>query len=432
MRTLYVEAFSGISGNMFLGALLNLGVPIDFISEELTKMHLGDYKIIHEPVNKCGIAATYFNVQLSEDEEHEQDNSVEEHNHGHEHEDRSEAHQHEHIIPERHHHHHHPEHRNLSDVTNILNNSTLKPVVKKKAIDVFTALALAEAKVHGKTIEEVHFHEVGAIDTIIDIVGSVLALDYLGIERVFVSKIQTGRGFVRCAHGLMPVPAPATAEMLKQIPHYLGSIEKELVTPTGAALMSVLAEPTEDIPAGFTCSQIGYGAGSWDLSIPNVVRVNLGEGLESDSGCLYVVESNIDDMSGEIYPYALERLLATGALDAWITPIIMKKGRPAHKISALVCSKELDEAIKIIMTETSTLGVRYYPVSRKIAERDVIISELSEGRVGVKIAKFNGERVNLAPEYEDCKKAAENSGKALKTIMREALKKAEETLNDGI
>ena len=421
MKTLYVEAFSGISGNMFLGALLNLGVPIDFISEEMAKMHLGDYRIIYEPANKCGIAATYFNVRLPEDNEKAQENNAEEHHHVH-----------EHIMPEQHHHHHHPEHRNLSDVTNILNNSNLTPVVKKKAIDVFTALALAEAKVHGKTIEEVHFHEVGAIDTIIDIVGSVLALDYLGIEHIFVSKIQTGRGFVRCAHGLMPVPAPATAEILKHIPHYLGSIEKELVTPTGAALMSVLAEPTEDIPSGFVCSQIGYGAGTWDLSIPNVVRLNLGEICESEADCLYVVESNIDDMSGEIYPYALERLMAEGALDAWITPIIMKKGRPAHKISALVSCEELESAIKIIMTETSTVGVRYYPVNRKIAEREFITAELAEGRVDVKIAKFQGKTVNIAPEYEDCKKAAQNSGKALKNIMRDALKKAEETLNDGL
>lgn len=429
MNAIYVEAFSGISGNMFLGALLNLGVPVKYITDEIAKMHLGDYDIIYNSVNKCGIEASYFNVLLTDEHEnhtkhHHEPAQEDEHCHVHSHE-----HLHSHEIPIASHHHH--EHRNLSDITKIINESSLSQSVKEKALKVFNVLALAEARVHGKTIDEVHFHEVGAIDTIIDIVGSVLALEYLEIEKIFISRIQTGCGFVKCAHGLMPIPAPATAEILKNIPHYHGSIEKELVTPTGAALMAVLAEPAADLPNNFTCSRIGYGAGTWDLSIPNVVRINLGEADEIETNdSLLVAECNIDDMSGELFPFVIERLLSVGALDVWVTPIIMKKGRPAHKLSVLSSTEKLEQIALIVLKETSSLGLRYYPVKRKIALRRFIDTELADGSVSVKIATYNEELVNIAPEYEDCKKIADKTGKALKDIMQEAIKKAEEDLND--
>ena len=428
MKAIYVEAFSGISGNMFLGSLLNLGVPVEYISEEICKMHLGNYEIIYNPVNKCGIEASYFNVLLPEEHEHHEtlhnDHVQDEahcHSHGHEH-------VHNHELPVEIHHH---EHRNLSDITEIINESPLSLAVKEKALKVFNILAVAEAHVHGKPVDEVHFHEVGAIDTIIDIVGSVLALEYLGIEKIYVSRIQTGCGFVQCAHGLMPIPAPATAEILKNIPHYHGSIEKELVTPTGAALMAALAEPVADLPNIFSGSGIGYGAGTWDLSIPNVVRVTIGEVKIENNEALLVAECNIDDMSGEIYPYVFEKLLSVGALDVWVTPIIMKKGRPAHKLSVLVSAERLEETVLTVLKETSSLGLRYYQVKRKIASRRFIDTDLADdGTVAVKIATYNEDIVNIAPEYEDCRKIADKTGRALKKVMQEAIKKAEEDINE--
>lgn len=412
MKAIYVEAFSGISGNMFIGGLLNLGVPMKYIADEIAKMHLGNYEIIYNSVSKCGIEASYFNVLLAEEHSH---CKGQEHLH------------HQEIIAGGQHHH---EHRNLADITKIINESTLKQAVKEKALKVFNVLAVAEAHVHGKPIDEVHFHEVGAIDTIIDIVGSIIALEYLQIEKVYVSRIQTGCGFVQCAHGLMPIPAPATAEILKNIPYYHGNIEKELVTPTGAALMSVLAEPVTDFPNNFSGSMIGYGAGTWELSIPNVVRINLGEINMESLDSLIVAECNIDDMSGELYPFVFEKLLTAGAVDVWVTPIIMKKGRPAHKFSILASADKLEQIVMIVLKETSSLGVRYYPVQRKIASRRFINAELDNGSVAVKVAAYNEEIVNFAPEYEDCRKIADKTGKPLKKVMQEAIKKAEEEIYD--
>lgn len=417
---------------MFLGGLLNLGVPVQYITDEIANMHLGDYEIIYKSVNKCGIEASYFNVLLTDEHVHH-DNGDYEHIHVHHEHLHEDAHNHEHqhqheMLIESHQHH---EHRNLADITKIINESTLSQSVKEKALNVFNVLAVAEAHVHGKPVNEVHFHEVGAIDTIIDIVGSALALEYLEIEKVFISRIQTGCGFVQCAHGLMPIPAPATAEILKNIPHYHGNIEKELVTPTGAALMAALAEPVTDLPENFAISMIGYGAGTWDLSIPNVVRINLGEADEIDTNCsLLVAECNIDDMSGELYPYVCNKLLSAGALDVWITPIIMKKGRPAHMLSILFSEGGLEKIATTVLQETSSLGLRYYPVKRKIASRSFIHTELTDGSVAVKIAAYNGKIVNIAPEYEDCRKLADKTGKPLKHIMQESLKKTEAKLND--
>ena len=427
MKAIYVEAFSGISGNMFLGGLLNLGVPMKYIADEIAKMHLGNYEIIYNSVNNCGIEASYFNVLLAE-EHIKHDSKYLEHIHGEHSHRKSQEHLHnQEIIAVSQHHH---EHRNLADITKIINESTLSHSVKEKALKVFNVLAAAEARVHGKPIDEVHFHEVGAIDTIIDIVGSVLALEYLETEKVFISRIQTGCGFVQCAHGLMPVPAPATAEILKNIPHYHGSIEKELVTPTGAALMAVLAEPVADFPNNFSGSMIGYGAGTWELSIPNVVRINLGEIKTESLNSLLVAECNIDDMSGELYPFVFDKLLTAGAADVWVTPIIMKKGRPAQKLSILVSADKLEQIVMIVLKETSSLGVRYYPVQRKIASRRFINAEFDNGSVAVKVAAYNEEIVNFAPEYEDCRKIAEKTGKPLKNIMQAAIKKAEEEIYD--
>jgi len=399
MKTLFVEPFMGISGNMFLGALMDIGVPFEYLKTELEKLDLGEYELVFKRVDKCGISANYFDV----------------------------------ILPVLHHHEHtkHHEHRNLQDILLIINTSDLTDIVKRKAAAIFTKLAEAEAKVHGKTVEEIHFHEVGAIDTIIDIVGSVLAVEYLKVEKIFVGPMQTGKGFVSCAHGLMPIPAPATAELLKKLSHYSGTIDKELVTPTGAALMSTLAQETEDMPTSFIGESIGYGAGTWDLLMPNVLRIHLGELPEVVANNEFLVaECNIDDMSGQLFPYVMEQVMNLGALDAWASSIIMKKGRPAHKLSVM-CTKELLPAIAtVLFSETTTLGIRYYGVERKMLEREFVKVSVSNSIISVKVAKLDGKIVNVAPEFEECKKVAINTGLPLKQVMAQAAEQGREMLDE--
>ena len=472
MKALYVEPFAGISGNMLLGALLDAGVPFAFLQEEFAKLHLGNYELVHKSVNKSGIQAQYFNVVLPEEQEHEHEHAhdgdhVHEHHHAHDHDENHEHehhhdhehdhawmhahgiahshdhelvheeepcgcdhhHDHEHNHDQEHHHehhthHHHHEHRNLHDIEEILDHSDLPKEVIAKAKEVFLAIAKAEAKVHGSTVEEIHFHEVGAIDTIIDVVGNILALQYLGIEKVFTTPVNTGFGFVECAHGQMPVPAPATAELLQGIPNYRGTVEKEMTTPTGAALLKVLASPVKEVPDGFTGETIGYGAGTRDVAIPNVLRVTMGLWNETvgngNSGSaverLLFLECNLDDLNPEIMPYVLEKLLAAGALDAWLQPVIMKKGRPAQTLKVL-CSPEQRQVMEQIMfTQTTTLGVRAYFVERTALERRWKTVQTPWGEVRVKEGLLDGKVVNAVPEFEDCKKIAEANGVPLKAV----------------
>ena len=454
-KALYIEAFSGISGNMLLGALIDLGADAAYIEAELKKMNLGEYELVNTRADKCGINAAYFNVKIpgvteaAEAEEahlheHHDGHHCHHHAHGcegeehhhHHHEEHHCCHKHGHAAEEAHEHHcchaheagthHHHEHRNFNDIKTIIENSDLSTNIKDKAVNVFRMLGLAEAKVHGKSLEEVHFHEVGAVDTIIDIVGSCLALENIGIEKIYVSEIKTGYGFVQCAHGLMPVPAPATAELLAHgLLYAKGNIERELATPTGAALMAALAEPSADMPKGFSAEKVGYGAGTRNLEIPNVLRTTLGTVEKVKSHALTVAECNIDDMSGEVWPYVQEKLMAAGALDAWITPIIMKKGRPAQMLSVLMHPQDLPVLEKIILTETTTLGMRYYDVARHCSERSFIEVTLPQGSVKVKFSQAGGQILNIAPEFEDCRKLAEASKMPLKKIMQMAAAAAE-------
>lgn len=424
-KALYIEAFSGISGNMLLGALIDLGTDAAYIEAELKKMNLGEYELINTRADKCGINAAYFNVKIPGVTEAAEAEEA----HLHEHNDGHHCHHHAYGCEGEEHHHHHHEHRNFNDIKTIIENSDLSTNIKDKAVNVFRMLGLAEAKVHGKSLEEVHFHEVGAVDTIIDIVGSCLALENLGIEKIYVSEIKTGFGFVQCAHGLMPVPAPATAELLAHgLLYAKGNIERELATPTGAALMAALAEPSADMPKGFSAEKVGYGAGTRNLEIPNVLRATLGTVEEVKSHALTVAECNIDDMSGEVWPYVQEKLMAAGALDAWITPIIMKKGRPAQMLSVLMHPQDLPVLEKIILTETTTLGMRYYDVARHCSERSFIDVELPQGSVKVKFSQAGGQILNIAPEFEDCRKLAEASKMPLKKIMQMAAAAAEAQL----
>lgn len=464
MKAIYLEPFSGISGNMLLGALMDAGFSFEVLEKELTKLNLGEYELVNQRVNKMGIDAQYFNVILPDEHQHEHyfhEAGAAEHTHNHEnccghhhdhehadghccghHHDHAEGHTHchehehhhehdnddvymgvhheEHSLPHAHHHH---EHRNLHDIMTIIDGSSLSQSIKDKARQVFTAIAVAEAKVHGKTVDEIHFHEVGAIDTIIDIVGCLIGLEYLGIEKIYAGKITTGYGFVNCAHGLMPVPAPATAELLQGLPQQQGRIERELTTPTGAALVRALATISIEQPAGFISKRIAYGAGSWELEVPNVLRIYVGEvDYEAGDADDAVVEAacNIDDMSGEVFAYAMEKLLQAGALDVWAEPIIMKKGRPAYKLVFLAEQNRVDDLLQIVFAETTTLGVRCHKVSRSVLERRFIEAELPQGTVNVKYAVMNGEIINIAPEYDSCRELAEASGRALKDIMTEA------------
>lgn len=401
MKTLFLDAFSGASGNMILGLLLDLGANRQKIFKEIEKLNIGEYEIIDQCVDKCGISCTYFDVKCEEFD-------------GLINKFKRVTRQTTHF-------------RNLNDIREIIVGSDLTSHVKDKSIEVFTALAAAEAKVHGKSIEDVHFHEVGAVDTIIDIVGSIIALEDLGIENVIMEKVCTGRGFVKCAHGIMPIPAPATAELLKNLPNYTGDIEKELLTPTGAALLSVLVNQISVMPNEFICSKIGYGAGKIDLSIPNVLRGYLGEMQKQintvpTESSLYVLETNIDDMNPQFYELVMSKLFDIGAVDVWLTPIIMKKNRPAHTLSVLLNSDLLDSVASCIMQETTSIGVRYYPVERRIAERRLQKIELFDNeQITVKYSYLNGELVNVMPEYEDCKRISNSSGKSLKYVWQQAM-----------
>lgn len=388
-NAIYLDCFAGISGNMLLGALLDVGAPEDLLRAELAKLPLSGYTLTITRVDKGGINACYLNVEVDE--------SVH-------------------------------EHRTLTDITVMIDNAALTPAVKELAKRIFTRLAEAEGKVHGVPAGEVHFHEVGAVDSIVDIVGIAWALDYLGIEHIYASRLHVGNGFVTCCHGLMPVPAPATAELLQGIPYYQGEIAKELVTPTGAAVLATLGSGYGAMPESFVSAKIGYGAGTWELDIPNVLRLYAGnvdtvDNSQANGQCM-MIEANIDDQSPELYGYVMDRLFAAGALDVWLTPIYMKKNRPATKLSVLIPEDCQEKAVEIILQETTSIGMRIYPVTRAMARREFIIVGLPWGDVKVKISSYQGKICNVAPEYEDCRKIAEAAGIPLKVVQHVALKEA--------
>lgn len=395
MKTIYFDCFAGISGNMLLGAFLDAGVPEEKLRSALDRLNLSGYELEIERVVKQGITAVHADVRLV--------------HHHHHHDD---------------HHEHHHHHRYLLDIYAIIDQSTLAQAIKDNSKKIFLRLAEAEAKVHGTTVDKIHFHEVGAIDSIIDIVGAAFCLNYLGIEKIYASRLQTGSGFVQCSHGQMPVPAPATAELLRNIPYYNGSAEKELVTPTGAAFLAALGSGFGAVPEGFLSHTIGYGAGGWDLDFPNVLRMYVGEIQQQAEGQMQVIEANIDDLNPQVYEYVIEKLLAQGARDVWMTPIVMKKGRPAITLSVLAAAPLLESIVSILFAETSTIGIRYYSVQRQIAEREMKMVATSWGEAAVKVSSYKNKISNIAPEFEDCRKIAEEHNIPLKTILQEVLAQA--------
>jgi uncharacterized protein (TIGR00299 family) protein len=315
----------------------------------------------------------------------------------------------------------HHGHRNLMDIEHIIGSSRLNDNIKEISRGIFRKLAQAEAKIHGRPVEEVHFHEVGAVDSIVDIVGASICIDMLKIDLFQCSPINTGMGFVKCQHGIIPVPGPAALELLKGIPIYSEDINTELVTPTGAAIISYLCSNFGPIPL-ITMERTGYGAGKKELEIPNMLRVIIGE-ADKKKDDVYVIECNIDDMNSEFYDYTMKRLFDEGALDVYMTGIIMKKNRPAVKLTVLVLEKDVDALSSIIFSETTTLGIRKYKVEREILERRSVEVDTGFGCVGVKVAYREGKPINYAPEYEDAKKAAMSSGKPIKEIYSMVLKK---------
>lgn len=446
MRILYYDCFSGISGDMNLGALIDLGVDRDYLISELSKLKLSGYKIEVTTDNRKGITGTKVKVrleseekeQISQSEGHEQhlESSHNEHHHNHEHTHtlqhslaRPSHVGHVHIHDNGEHHH-----RNLKDIEDIINNSSLSKRVKELSIKIFLKVAEAEAKIHGKPLMDVHFHEVGALDSIVDIIGAAICLDYLNIDKVMAASVELGGGFVKCAHGLFPVPAPATAEILKGVPVKLGAVPFETTTPTGAAILAATVDEFTD-KKEFTINKVAYGVGHRDTVIPNVLRVYLGEikeksiisqvaavGSDKAYETAYVIECNIDDMNPELYDYTMERLFNQGAMDVFITPIIMKKGRPGVKLSVL-CDETIENNVtEILLTETTTLGVRKYKVEKTMMKREFSSINTRFGNIRIKTSLLNGKKVKCKPEYDDCRNIASERNIPINTVYEEVYK----------
>ncbi|MDE0634593.1 MAG: nickel pincer cofactor biosynthesis protein LarC [Candidatus Poribacteria bacterium] len=417
MKIVYFDCFSGISGDMVLGAVIDAGVDPEVLTTELAKLNLDvEFGLHFQKATKQGITGTQAIVETSENSH--------------------EGHHHKHV---------HGPSRYLSEIFNLLDASDLKTNIRGTAKQIFDRLAEAEAKVHNTDKAKVHLHEVSGIDSIVDIVGAVIGLAKLGIEEVYASPLSLGRGFVKCAHGMMPVPVPGTMELLHGVPVRQTDIPKELVTPTGAAIITTLAKSFGVMP-NMTINQIGYGAGTRDLDMqPNLLRICVGEKSSLNSAkhhrhdhsepltshdsvlgfsdCIEIIETNVDDMSPEISSYVMEKLFEHGALDVFFVPILMKKGRAAIKINVLCPSNIRDLLIKVLLTETTTFGVRFYAADRIILNRDYVEINTQWGPVRAKRGYLNGDLIKTVPEYEDCKSLAEQNGVSLQSVFQEALRK---------
>jgi len=411
MKILYYDCFSGISGDMNLGALLDLGIDEKYLIDELGKLKLPGYEIKVSRDSRKGIEGTKVDVILQEKQHHE-----------HLHDENEVGHSHGHIGEN----HIHQDQRNLKDIQEIIESSVLSSKVKTLSMKIFMEVAKAEAKVHGKPLYEIHFHEVGAVDSIVDIVGAAICLSCLNVDKIMSSTVELGGGFVKCAHGLIPVPAPATVEILKGIPVKLGAVPFETTTPTGAAILAANVSEFKD-NNNFIINKIGYGIGNRDTEIPNVLRVMLVEQAEQqvihtknldpihdvkcdNEAAQEIIECNIDDMNSELYGYIIDRLFNEGALDVYLTPIIMKKGRPSIKISVLCEEDKVAKMKEVLFTETTTLGVRNFKVYKTMLQREFVKVNTSFGEVTVKEAYYKGDKIKSKFEYEECKKIALSAG----------------------
>jgi uncharacterized protein (TIGR00299 family) protein len=447
MRIAYLECFSGISGDMFLGALVDAGVPPELFTQTVTALGV-DARLEISRVDRSGISATKVDVIAAGEKElpreefaasaghshagHDHpEHSHDEHSHthaGHEHKKEDHHHEHEHgKDAHTHEHSQHHSHRGLKEIRQIINQATISQTAKDRAIKIFETLGAAEAKIHNTDIEKIHFHEVGAIDAIVDIVCASVGAEALGVDEWICSPLNVGGGTVVCAHGTFPIPAPATLELLKNAPVYSGEIQKELVTPTGAAIVSVLASRFSRFPAMKT-EKTGYGAGTRTFKdFPNVLRLSVGETAEENLSLvpveeISVLEANIDDLNPQVFGYVMERALQEGALDVFGTSVQMKKNRPGMLLTVLCQTEDSQRLTRMIFSETTTLGVRMRRETRaRLARRHVNIST-KWGEVRMKLANLNGSVSNYAPEYEDCRRIAEQQHVPLKAVMQEAIK----------
>lgn len=399
MRVLYFDCFSGISGDMTLGALLDLGLEHSSFLNELNKLNVGGYSIEINKAVKNGISGTDVTVILEEEDEKQDHGSEHKHNASeHDHADSHSA-------------------RNLKDIESIIDASSLKPRVKAMSVKIFREIARAEAKVHGKDINQIHFHEVGAIDSIVDIVGSCICIEMLGVERIYASELHDGKGFVKCAHGVIPVPVPAVMEMLcnSNIPLISEDTPFELVTPTGMGIIKTTCSGFGRMPS-LQIERTGYGMGKRETGRLNALRAVIGTLYQQDAlEDISILETNIDNMSPEILGYTMEKLFESGALDVYYTPICMKKSRPAVTLTVLCRCVDEKKLSDMIFRETSTLGVRLSRSSRYTMSRELVKVNTQFGDVRVKVASM-GDIMKFAPEYEDCRNIAIKTGLPINKI----------------
>jgi hypothetical protein len=399
MRVLYFDAFAGVSGDMTVGALLALGLELDHLRAELAALPVHGYALRATPRQVHAIAAVKFDVDLEPGHAHDQ-------RHAHDHAAAGHAHA----------------HRTYAGIRRMLEGSRLHEAVKARALAIFGRLAEAEARVHGVATEAVTFHEVGAVDAIVDIVGTAIGLQALGVDRVYASPLPLGGGLARSQHGVIPVPGPATAELLRGFPVRVDDGAAELVTPTGAAILAALVDPTAPVPP-LRIEAIGYGAGTRTLADrPNLLRLLLAR-VNAPAAADEVVEiaATIDDANPELYAHALEAVFAAGARDAWLVPAFMKKQRPGVILHALADAAARDAVTGAILRETTAIGLRCHAVRRTVLPREVISVETAYGAVRVKIAVAPDGTRNLAPEYEDCRRLAAERGVALKLVYQAAI-----------
>ena len=389
MRIAYFDCFSGISGDMIVGALIDAGVKLKELRDELDKLKISGFKLRREKTARGGLSGTKFNVEVHEEGMR----------------------------------------RTINDIISIIDKSDLSTPIKKSGKKIFLQLATVEAKIHNKSIEKIHFHEVGGLDSIIDIIGSLICLNKLEIEAVYTSKIHLGTGFVQTQHGNIPVPVPATIALLKGVPVYSTGIQSELVTPTGAAILKTLCKSFGPMPE-MQIERIGYGAGNRELQIPNLLRVYIGESpdINYEKDNVIVLQTDLDDMNPQVFGYISELLLAEGALDVSMTPIFMKKARPGVSLSVMTTEEKFENILSIIFRETTTLGVRIHRLERRKLTRETIPIQTKWGKVRVKVGKMRGEIKKITPEYEDCRKIATEQGLPLKDVYEEVKFAALETI----
>ncbi|MBK9316227.1 MAG: nickel pincer cofactor biosynthesis protein LarC [Acidobacteria bacterium] len=398
-KTLYLDCFSGASGDMLVGAMLDCGLEFDFLKDELAKLGVSGYDLSLTRVDRSGISSSKFDVHLHHDHSHD-------HHHGH--------------------HHHHHEHRGLTEIKRIIGESHLSDAVKERSLTIFQRIGEAESKIHNVPIETVHFHEVGAIDSIVDIIGASIGIEALGIEQIFSSPLHVGAGTFTCAHGTYPVPGPATAEILRDVPIYSGEIQGELVTPTGAAIIATMAAGYGPMPM-MRVDRVGYGAGTREYpKFPNVLRVILGRMVgdaDRTPGTITVIEAQIDDLNPQVFGHLMEQALEAGALDIFYIPVQMKKNRPGVLLTLLCRPEDREKMSHLIFRETTTLGLRYRDERREILQREHIMVETPYGPIRIKLARTSdGSIVNASPEFEDCRSAAEKHGVPLRDVQMAAMK----------